>query len=400
MPKYSGYSFGAVVGRKNTYKATLTYYEETVNDRGEIVRVRRQKTKSFTGYRTKREAKAAADDWRLEMELAGSAASSSAMSVADWVDQYVERRSEDGTPPSTVRDYRLGAKRVRETIGEVTLAEINVDYVEKWKLAMQKAGRWGESLRRKTFFLLKAALNDAVARDLIPKNPCAFVKAPRKSEALPNPLSAAERRRLIDILGMMTLTRDSMAIWIILFTGCRPGEAAALRWKDFDMEPGVLGRRWVHLNGGIGVGDEGAYAGGGKNSRARRSNPLEAEFLPVLDRWREQQDADCAACGVQLREDMYVLSGPRNEVVNPECLTHTYTTIAKLFGIEGIAGKRSVLYDLRATYLKHMEDGGASLLTTSKMAGHANIQTTAQYYVDADAQAKVDAIERCERMAG
>jgi site-specific recombinase XerD len=54
-----------------------------------------------------------------------------------------------------------------------------------------------------------------------------------------------------------------------------------------------------------------------------------------------------------------------------------YNMLAKRAEDAGI--KNFSPHDLRRTFISHLLDAGADLATVSKMAGHANIQTTARY---------------------
>jgi integrase len=119
---------------------------------------------------------------------------------------------------------------------------------QAWRARMGKEGvsaaEQGRAIR-----LLRRALEQAVAWEMIPKNPAAHIKVPRyrakeapyiRAEVVPRYLEAArgdpyEALFVVAILG-----------------GPRPSELLALRWEDFDEEAGAIkiDESVSHLAGG------------------------------------------------------------------------------------------------------------------------------------------------------
>jgi integrase len=119
-------------------------------------------------------------------------------------------------------------------LGQLTRESIQALYVEKLD--------GGLSSRRihNIHAVLSAALRDAVIRGVLSRNPCEYVKLPKKPKHKPHVLSPDECTRLI-------AAARGRRLWFMLLvaltTGARLGEICALHWEDFD-----LANRRIHIH--------------------------------------------------------------------------------------------------------------------------------------------------------
>ena len=88
-------------------------------------------------------------------------------------------------------------------------------------------------------FVLRKALDQAVADNLIPRNPAAGVKSPRVEREEMRPLSTEQARAL---LGATAEAQDRLQALYVLAIHCgfRQGELFGLKWEDVDLEAGTL----------------------------------------------------------------------------------------------------------------------------------------------------------------
>lgn len=101
---------------------------------------------------------------------------------------------------------------------------------------------------------VRTALNEAVRRNHIVRNPAALAKPPRLDADEIEPLTVDEVRRLLDAAA----GRRNSARWALaLALGLRQGEALGLKWDDVDLAAGRLTIRrnrlrpaWEHGCGG------------------------------------------------------------------------------------------------------------------------------------------------------
>jgi site-specific recombinase XerD len=174
--------------------------------------------------------------------------------------------------------------------------------------------------------------------------------------------------------------RDAAIIGIMYVAGLRRDEVVRLSVSDFDTETGMLG---VH----------------GKHSK-RRTAYIANGAADALNDWIAIRGSQAGALFVEVNKSGKVLIERESRVVKPfkkiggvdvankkagqtiyrgGALTSqaVYNMVYKRAEQAGI--KNFSPHDLRRTFISHLLDKGADIATVSKMAGHANIQTTARY---------------------
>ncbi len=167
-------------------------------------------------------------------------------------------------------------------------------------------------------------------------------------------LSAGELRTLLGACGgdrTAAGTRDGALVATLYGAGLRRSESVALEVRDYDPETGAL-----TVRAGKGRKDRTAYAPGGCRAalaawlsvRGQEPGPL---FVPINKAQR---------LTFRAMSDQAVLYILRKRAL-----------------AAGLASFSP--HDLRRTFIGDLLDVGADIATVQKMAGHANVQTTARY---------------------
>lgn len=134
---------------------------------------------------------------------------------------------------------------------------------------------------------LHKALKDAERLGLVARNVCKLVNVPRMAESEIHPLSRENARVLLDVAAGERLE----ALYTVAISiGMRQSELLGLRWKDIDLDEGLLRvRMQLKREEGEWVWKE------PKTRRSRRQIALAAPVVEVLRRHRERQEAERAA---------------------------------------------------------------------------------------------------------
>jgi integrase len=163
-------------------------------------------------------------------------------------------------------------------------------------------------------------------------------------------LSPDELARLTTALAEHHDQQAADIIRILLFCGCRRGEALAMRWADVDLSAGTWSKP----------------ASSTKQKEAHEV-PLSAPVRQLLSEIRERQAGKRHA----LPTFVFPGNGDTGHVVE---IKKSWWRICKAAQITGLR-----IHDLRHSYASQLASGGASLPLIGALLGHSNPVTTSRY---------------------
>ena len=160
--------------------------------------------------------------------------------VAAWLSHWLENIAARTVRPRTLDGYRTYIERYAiPGLGAHRLDRLQPEHIEALYVRMQQSGLTPgtvHSLHR----ILRSALNEAVRRDKLTRNPVLRARPPRLTEREMEPLTRDEAARLIDVAS----AQPGGARWsVALALGLRQGEALGLCWDVVNLDAGTLSVR-------------------------------------------------------------------------------------------------------------------------------------------------------------
>ena len=301
---------------------------------------------------------------------------------------------------------------IRNTFGLKKVAQIKYsDVLQFYNHLIQKEGLQINTLET-IHTLLHPTFQLAVRDEVIRINPTDDVMAEIKKSSgaktgVRHALTIAQQRAFMDYIANHPVYFHWWPIFTVLLgTGCRIGEALALRWDDLDFD-----RRVISINHSL------AYYPIGEDRRSvmRISYPkTEAGIrtIPMLDSVKDAFE--------MLREEQlengwnpaeidgmsgFVFTNRFGSVPNPQSINRAIKRISTDYNAgEEITAKREhrdplLLPDFSAHHLRHtfctrLCENETNLKVIQSIMGHKDIQTTMDIYAEATEEKKQESFER------
>lgn len=326
---------------------------------------RRQVTRS--GFATKRQAELALKDMLARDDA--EVAEIHRLTTGQYLEQWLAgKRSLRAT---TVQSYSSHIRLyLAPQLGHVLLADLRPHHLDR--MYVELLGDDGTRPRKaatvhKIHGTLRAALNTAVKRRLIPWNPALHVELP-SSERPQTQVWTPDQ--LGSFLDHHRDHRLSALFHLVALTGMRRGEALGLRWSDLDP-----GRGLIRVAQQLIDGKGGPTLGPPKTRSGARVVPLDEGTVQVLRRHRRQQAAERLVAGPAWTESGLCFTGLTGSPLRPDYVTKLFTRLARQAGVPVIR-----LHDLRHTSASLALAAGIPMKVVSDRLGHSSTSITADLY--------------------
>ena len=205
-----------------------------VRQRGYDAATGRRKVRQLGTFETKRAAVA------HRSAVVDGRAGTDTERVGEFVEQVWLRAKESRVEVATYDQYCWAVRRhIVPLIGKVRLRDLTPELVDEWVaelVAFDQAGhrRLGSTSARTVRKVLSMALEEAVQRGRLTRNPIVLTQPPRRDRSYRQlGWTLEEAQRFLAAVGDHRL---SAAFHLCLVSGLRRGELLALRWSDVELE--------------------------------------------------------------------------------------------------------------------------------------------------------------------
>lgn len=365
-PVREGVEGGTVATKKRREYGTGSIYEDRQRPGrfiGEVVidgRRRRVSASTKTDARAKLRALTAKRD-------TGQAVGNRRITVADVLDDFMARDVPNrNLAPKTLELYHWTAGLIRDELGSVRVDALTPDAVEAMldRLATRSDHPLGRSSLTKVRGTLQRALGFAERRGKVTRN-VALVATITPSAARTKPrraLTPNEARRLLDALRN---ERNGLMYALSLRLGLRPGEAAALHWKD--VRGGV-----INVSRGLRIESNRALVVDEvKTSGSRRTIQLPDDLVDWLAEHQKQQRVERMASR-RWSDDRLVFATTAGTVIDPKKSRTRLAEICAALDDEDDPFPIVKPNELRHSCASLLSDEGVPLELIADLLGHAS----------------------------
>lgn len=321
--------------------------------------------------RTQKEVKEKLEALKSHLRL-GTYAAPSSITVEQWLAIWVNDYAQVATRTSTYKKYfSLIKSHIIPTIGKIRLQDLKTNIIQNLFANLLKGGnlRTNQGLASSTVaeihLILNQACAQAIANNLINKNPVTSTKKPSRNHHEINPYTKNELDLFLDAAKPHRLYP---AFLLEAHTGLRRSELLGLKWNDLDFSKGTV--TIVRANKVDTKSDMQT-----KTKSGNRTITLAKKILPILAEHKRQQDGLREKLGNAYMNEGFIFCQQDGKRSCPRSFSRSFNLLLKQHQLRKIR-----FHDLRHTHATLLLAQGISVHVVSARLGHASIRITLDHY--------------------
>ncbi|MFA1551756.1 tyrosine recombinase XerC [Actinomadura chokoriensis] len=299
--------------------------------------------------------------------------------VGDCVEDWLARGLK-GLDDGTLGNYQsLARKHVIPLLGKAKLADLRADEVDQWLDGL--SGMLSTRSLRLVHAILKRAIRQAQARDMVMRNVAELVKTPKGTAGRPSRALTLEQAQAV--LEAAQSSRLHAYVVVSLLTGVRTEEARALQWahvvacsdEEAEWRP-VVKAGFDRDRFAIYVWRSVRAHGDTKTGKSRRTLELPLRAADALRRHHARQASDRLKAGEAWHDSGLVFCSATGKPLDAANVRRGFRLITRKAGI----GESWSPRELRHSFVSIMSDGGVPIEAIADLCGHSSPAVTGEVY--------------------
>jgi len=346
----------------------------------------KRKQKWHSGYRTKKEARAALEQMLADIQR-GEYVNPSSITLAQFLDEWLEDSKKPTLAPKTYASYSDTIRLyLNPLLGHKELSKLTPSLIQKYYASLRENSTLSNTSINYHHRLLRQALNHAVKWLYIAKNPCDIVDPPKKNK------TTVQVWNVIDVHKAQIIFNDSpiyLHVMIAMYTGMRVGEISALKWTDIDFNSAIctIKRTAQRVKGNLIFKEP-------KTENSTRLVVLQQSMIELLKREKKKQTENrlLFRSSYNFQFEGYISIRADGNYIEPDYVSHKFhKTLLSNPELPMIR-----FHDLRHTNASIMLASGIDMKTMSERLGHSQIGITMDLYAHVSVEMQRKAIKKLE----
>ena len=279
------------------------------------------------------------------------------VTLGEFMQTYMETVAKNTLRPSTQGIYETYIRvHINPSLGKIRLKDLGPHHLQRFY-----SQKIEEGLSKRTVQIIHATirriLNQAVSWDIIQKNVCKQVKAPRPGKTTPTFFTKDQLNQFLNAVK----GHRYFPIYVLLeYGGFREGEVLGIFYEDCDMRNRAINVRHqvITLKGGLVIAEP-------KTESSKRSVTLPIVAYDVLKNHLEQLD----------RKQGLIFTTSTGKPISPRNLIRHFKSALVAAGLPDIR-----VHDLRHSHASLLLASGVNPKIVQERLGHASITLTLQTY--------------------
>jgi len=323
-----------------------------------------RKQKKQRGFKTKKEAQKALAE-AINAVNKGTYIEPSNIQYKEYLHQWFSTKQNSiGVQTAKVYNNYLQS-RILPGLGNFNLSKLSTIQIQNFIDSLSTDGLSSATVK-KVYEIIRNSLEYAVDFELILKNPAIKVKLPKSNK---KEMKVWNENEINHFLKIAKADPNYIVFLLALTTGMRQGEVLGLRWKDIDLEKGLINIKQTLSHDGKN------FISGAKTKSSLRTINLSKLTINMLKQRKVTISKERLSSGLVYQDFDLIACTQHGTPLNPANVRRSFNKLIKLADVPKIR-----FHDLRHTHATLLLSKGINVKVISERLGHSNIKVTLDTY--------------------